>query len=116
MLTKDAIAQAIAAHEAAGCTFVLEFPGPMGTMYERLRGDDLAAAIVELVNLPARMSGLTPTEYAEWIEWGGRVQCCAVTVRGKQCRKSAPGPLLKNPAEWKAARDAQPYCESHGGT
>lgn len=76
---------------------------------------DIAACILDGVNLPARLAGLTPDEYAEWIEEDGHVRCCAKTRAGRQCRNSASRKAIADPAEWKALRATGPYCPTHGG-
>src|SRR5260370_42569831 len=67
---------------------VLEYPGPGGNASTGPTGEDIAPAILHGVNLAARVSGLTPEEYAGWLELNGRVHCAGLTARGKPWRGS----------------------------
>ncbi|WP_124920710.1 hypothetical protein [Burkholderia sp. Bp9099] len=115
MVSREAIIKAIEAHESARCRFVLEYPGPNGCASAQLTPEVIADAILSLINLPARVSGLSPDEYAEWVELNGRVRCAGHTARKTQCRNTVSGPLYANPIEWKKVKDSQPYCSTHGG-
>jgi hypothetical protein len=115
MTSRTAIIDAIEALRKTSCNFIVEYPGACGTAHSHLTGEDIAAAILDGVNLAARVSGLTAEEYAEWVELSGRVRCSARTAQGTQCRKTASGPMISNPLEWKALRDSAPYCPTHGG-
>ncbi|AIO31468.1 hypothetical protein DM39_1497 [Burkholderia cenocepacia] len=115
MISREAIIKAIESHEAARCRFILEYPGPNGCASARLAPEDIADAILSMINLPARVSGLTAEEYAEWVELNGRVRCAGRTARKTPCKNTVTGPQLANPLEWKRAKDSQPYCSIHGG-
>lgn len=115
MTTRQEIERALALAQQAGCTFVVEFQGPIGCHSERLSPADLAACILDGINIPARMSGLSSDEYAEWIEQGGHVRCSSTTHAGKQCRNSASRKPLTDPAAWLSLRATAPYCPTHGG-
>lgn len=115
MTTRQEIERALDLAQQGGCTFIVEFQGPTRCHAEKLSPADLAACILDGVNLPARMSGLSPDEYAEWIEQGGHVRCASNTRAGQQCRNSVSGPALTEPAEWLAVRATSPYCPTHGG-
>ncbi|CAJ3167745.1 Uncharacterised protein [Burkholderia pseudomallei] len=115
MMSRETIINAIEAHEAARCKFVLEYPGPCGNVSAQLTAEDIADAILSMINLPARASGLTPEEYAEWVELNGRVRCTGLTARKAQCRNTVSSPQYTNPFEWRKMRDTQPYCSAHGG-
>lgn len=115
MISREAIVKALKAYEAARCRFMLEYPGPNGCAYAGLNPEDIADAIVDLINLPARVSGLTPDEYAEWVKLNGRVRCAGFTARKTQCKHTISGPQYTNPFEWKKVRDLQQYCPVHGG-
>lgn len=99
--------------QQAGCSFSVNFRAPFGAMNAALSPADIAACILDGVNLPARLTGPTPDEYAEWIEQDGLVRCCAKTRAGRQCRNFAPGGGITDPAEWKAFRATAPYCHTH---
>ncbi|MDF3837129.1 hypothetical protein P3W85_29860 [Cupriavidus basilensis] len=115
MVTRAEIIRALEATRQAGCWFSVGFRAPFGGQEAELTPEDIAACILDGVNLPARKTGLTPDEYAEWIEQDGHVQCSAKTKAGRQCRKSASGAAVTDPAEWKALRATAPYCPIHGG-
>lgn len=115
MTSRAAIIDAIETLRKARCNLIVEYPGACGTAHAHLTGEDIAAAILDGVNLAARVSGLTPDEYAEWIELNGRVRCSARTAHGKQCRRTVSGPMIFDPLEWKALRYSAPYCPTHGG-
>ncbi|TMS58513.1 hypothetical protein MW7_007245 [Imbroritus primus] len=115
MVERAKIIAALSAAQNAGCAFSVNIPAPMGGMTVTLTAEALAACILDQVNLPAMVTGLTPAEYGEWIEQGGHVRCCATTKSGAQCRNSASRMSLIDPAEWKAVLDSKPYCPTHGG-
>ncbi|NIF56267.1 hypothetical protein [Burkholderia sp. Ax-1724] len=115
MTSRAAIIDAIETLRKARCNFILEYPGACGCAHAHITGEDIASAILDGVNLAARVSGLTPDEYAEWVELSGRVRCTARTARGKQCRHTVSGPMISNPFEWKTLRDSAPYCPTHCG-
>lgn len=115
MVTRQEIIRALEATRQAGCWFSVGFRAPFGGKEMALTPEDIAACILDGVNLPARKTGLTPDEYAEWLQWDGRVQCTAKTHSGRQCRNAASGPAMTDPAQWKAFRGTAPYCRTHGG-
>jgi len=115
MVTRAEIIRALEATQQAGSSFSANIRSPLGGMNMRLTPADIAACILDGVNLPARLTGLTPDEYAEWIEQEGHVQCSARTKAGRQCRKSASGSAVTDPTDWKALRATAPYCPTHGG-
>ena len=57
----------------------LHLPGPGGNAFTGPTGEDIAAAILNGVNLAARVSGLTPEEYTEWIELTAPVSLLAAS-------------------------------------
>lgn len=71
MTSRTVIIDAIETLRKARCTCGNAFTGPTG--------EDIAAAILNGVNLAARVSGLTPEEYAEWIELTAPVSLLAAS-------------------------------------
>lgn len=115
MVTRAEIIRALEAAKQAGCWFNLGFPAPFGGKEMELKPEHIAASILDGANLPALVTGLSPAEYAEWVEQDGRVLCAGKTAKGRPCRKHVSGPVLTDPKEWKALRDTAPYCRTHGG-
>lgn len=65
------------------------------------------------IGVAAEHFKLSRADYVRWVEWGGSVQCMAITKRGKRCRKSSPGSL--QPEDWLALEREGYLCETHGG-
>lgn len=107
MVTSADIIRAIEATQQAGCSFSANIRASLCGMNVQISPADIAACILDGANLPARLIGLTPEEHAEWIERDGHVQCSARTKAGRQCRKSASGTAVTDPAEWKARQRAR---------
>jgi len=82
---------------------------------EMLATPEQVAGIVAGKVHPSALLGLSATEYLEWMELGGHLQCCSNTATGRRCRNHLTGTGMSDPARWKALRDTQPYCDLHGG-
>lgn len=98
----------------AGGMFLFSIETPFGAT-ERRATVAQAAAIAAGELHHAALLGLTASEYYDWLEWGGHVQCNANTASGNRCRNIATGPATDNVARWKERYDARPYCKVHGG-
>lgn len=59
--------------------------------------------------------GVSKTDYLNWLESGGSVQCDALTKAGARCRNSLYGGWGEEPADWLKRRAAGALCAVHGG-
>lgn len=115
MVTRVEIVNALKLAEAAGCRFSVTYHAPSGGMQSSISPDDIADIILDRINLPARVTGLSPSEYSDWVELDGRVRCAALTKAKRRCKKTVAGHFREDPLGWKALNDSSPYCEVHGG-
>lgn len=98
----------------SGCKFLYTVATPMGGT-ETLATPEQAAAIAAGSLHPSSLLGLSATEYSEWLELDGHLQCCSNTSTGRRCKNHVAGTGIADPARWKTIRDTQPYCHLHGG-
>uniref|UniRef100_UPI003F82228B hypothetical protein n=1 Tax=Xanthomonas sp. 0924 TaxID=2835534 RepID=UPI003F82228B len=115
MLNRETILQVLHAAAKERCSFLVSVDIPTGGLQVIASAEDIAATLTDGLHLPSKLLGLTRHEYFEWLELDGHVRCCATTRQGQQCRVSASGKQMGNPAEWKALRATLPYCHVHGG-
>lgn len=115
MLTREQIVEALKMAEQAGIALVCQGRAPGGYSSYSVEAEEVAAHILGEINLPARLNGLSPAEYEEWIRLDGSVQCYATTQAGRRCKGCAPGGSQRSAQEWKELNDTKPYCTIHGG-
>jgi hypothetical protein len=115
MLTREQIVEAVKLLERVGCSISFNCPHPCGQVTLPVSAEDAAAYATGEINLPAKINGLTPEEFAEWVETGGYMQCAAKTQSGRRCKNVIRGHQITNPQEWRRLNEERPYCAMHGG-
>lgn len=98
----------------SGCKFLYSVATPMGGT-EVLATPEQAASIAAGSLQPSGLLGLSDTEYLEWMDLCGHLQCSSNTSTGRRCRNHVTGTAMSDPARWKTLRETQPYCHLHGG-
>ncbi|VVE87577.1 hypothetical protein [Pandoraea bronchicola] len=115
MLSQEQLLEAIGTLRRVGAELHFNCPHPSGWNTMIVSDEDLVAYALGQLHLPSKLTGLTPTEFASWMESGGYVQCCATTRHGRRCRKFVTHNRFDAPLAWKALADTHPYCATHGG-
>lgn len=113
-MADPSILKALQIVASTGGRFLFSIEAPFGAR-EAFATAEQAAAIAAGELHASALLGLTPSEYYDWIEWGGRVQCSAHTGAGTRCRNTVAGTADDVPARWKLLYDQQPHCRVHGG-
>lgn len=98
-----------------GVEIHFQCPNPAGHRSMGISEADAAAYAVGAINLPARLSGMSPDEFADWMHSGGYMCCHALTRAGRRCKNLVRGHQVTDSAEWKRLLEEKPYCAKHGG-
>ncbi|AKM29278.1 hypothetical protein AB870_02755 [Pandoraea faecigallinarum] len=115
MLTREQLLEAISSLQRVGVVLYFQCPYPSGTRPMHATNEDLAACALGELHLASKLTGLSPDEFASWVEKDGFVQCSATTREGHRCMKIVAHSRLDDPRAWKALADTKPYCPTHGG-
>lgn len=101
------------AMHAAGITFVANVEIPSGSHTIFLAPEHVDQFITNKNAAAAKHFGVTESDYRDWIDGHGLVQCSATTKAGSRCKNIISGSGFDNPTDWKKMQGE--YCAVHGG-
>lgn len=99
--------------QAAGITFVANVEIPSGSHTIFLTPEHVDQFIANKNAAAAKYFGVAESDYRNWIDDHGLVQCSATTKTGSRCKNVISGGGFDNPTDWKKRQGE--YCAVHGG-